>query len=133
MNFIGVVTIATPGKLQELSISMETPSLTAASAGSAPIFASAANGFPRIDAAATGRAVPLDRTPATRQGEAAPGVWESSSGSGRHQPISAAVTVLRRNGQPRPGRSRKQTGRPGDLAPRRRTAIAHRFSPAVAG
>ena len=39
---------------------METPSLTAASAGSAADFAPGADRFPRIDLAVTGRVVPLD-------------------------------------------------------------------------
>jgi hypothetical protein len=73
MNFIDAVTIAAPGKLQEFSVLMETPSLTAALAGSAAIVVLAADGGQRNDPAEAAPAVPPDH-------QSHRGPWEKQVG-----------------------------------------------------
>jgi hypothetical protein len=131
MNFIGAVTIATAGKLQEFFISMETPSLTAVSAGSAADFVFVSGCFPRVDAGEIARSVPLDRTLAADRADGAPGFRGASQGAQQDGWTCAIETILLRNGQLGPRRQRM--GPSGGPSPRRSSGIARRSSATAVG
>lgn len=133
MNFIGTVTIAASGKLQEFSIPMETPSLTAASAGSTANVVFEVSSIPRVDFAATTTAAPLKMRQASGQTEVACWFQHALPDAHPHLPTSPSETVLLRNGRRYAGVSRRQMNLAGGSHPHRRTGLARRFSATAVG